>query len=61
MDRPGRFRAEGGRVPEVKATSDARRSGPAWLTGLRAGTPVQHNESGKLDQKDVNRGRPITY
>jgi hypothetical protein len=61
MDRPGRFRSEGGRVPDLKATPDARRSGPAWLTGLRAGTPVQHNPSGKNDQQDVNRGRVISY
>jgi hypothetical protein len=61
MDRPGRFRSEGGRVPEVKATPDALRSGPAWLTGLRAGTPVQNNPSGKSDQRDVDRPRPVTY
>lgn len=47
----GRTYARGGGV----------KSGPAWESSLRAGTQVQHNESGKTDQKDVGRGKPVTY
>jgi hypothetical protein len=62
MDRPGRFRAEGGAVPEVRSASSGRlKPGPAWLEGLRNGTQVQNNPSGKNDQQDVNRPRPVTY
>jgi hypothetical protein len=60
-DRPGRLgtAGEGGLA---FGTGDGKlKPGPAWLEGMRNRTPVQHNESGKLDQKDVNRGRPITY
>jgi hypothetical protein len=47
----GRAYASGGKVG----------NGPAWSEGLKAGTPVQHNESGKNDQGDVSRGKPVTY
>ena len=43
------------------ASGGAVKDGPAWREGLRSGTPVQNNPSGKNDQQDVNRGRPITY
>jgi hypothetical protein len=64
MERPGRDRREGGPVPQTKIGQQRRsvlKSGPAWLEGVRNGTQVQNNPSGKNDQKDVNRGRPITY
>jgi len=35
--------------------------GPAWREGVRNGTQAQNNPSGKNDQQDVGRGRPITY
>jgi hypothetical protein len=47
----GRTYARGGGV----------KSGPAFESSIRAGTQVQHNESGKTDQKDVGRGKPVTY
>lgn len=46
----GRTYAKGGAVP-----------GPGWKESLKAGTQVQNNPSGKNDQRDVNRGKPITY
>jgi hypothetical protein len=61
MDRPGRLgvkRGEGG-----LAFGNERgelKSGPAWREGLRARTPVQNNPSGKSDQNDVDRPRPVT-
>jgi hypothetical protein len=39
----------------------APKPGPAWREGMRNRTPVQHNSTGKNDQNDVGRGRPITY
>jgi hypothetical protein len=49
MGRP--MRAKGGRI----------KPGPAWHEGVRSGTQVQNNPTGKSDQHDVNRKRPITY
>lgn len=46
----GRAYAKGGAVP-----------GPSWKEGLKAGTQVQNNPSGKNDQKDVGRGRVVTF
>jgi hypothetical protein len=34
--------------------------GPAWNEGLRNATPIQHTD-GKMDGKDIGRGKPITY
>lgn len=36
------------------------KSGPAWKEGLRNATPIQHTD-GKNDQKNIHRGRQITY
>ncbi len=61
MNRPGLLGTakEGGLA---FGTGDGKlKSGPAWLEGLRNRTPVQHNPSGKNDQHDVDRPRPITY
>ena len=44
------MRARGGRI----------KSGPAWNEGLKNGTQVQHTD-GKLDGKNIGRGKPITY
>jgi hypothetical protein len=60
-DRPGRLGTDGERGLAFGTGEGKPKPGPAWLEGMRNRTPVQHNESGKLDQKDVNRGRPITY
>jgi hypothetical protein len=46
------MRARGGRLP--KGT-------PVWREGVADGTQVQNNPSGKNDQHDVNRKKPITY
>jgi hypothetical protein len=46
------LRARGGRLP--KGT-------PVWREGVADGTQVQNNPSGKNDQHDVNRKKPITY
>jgi hypothetical protein len=51
-------RRSGGRA---YAKGGAVKSGPAFEEGLKSGTPVQHNESGKNDQNDVNRGRVVTF
>jgi len=51
MPPPGMpMRARGGRI----------KSGPAWNEGLKNGTKVQHTD-GKLDGKNIGRGKPITY
>lgn len=47
----GRAYAKGGKVG----------FGPAWQEGMDAATPIQHNPSGKNNQGDVGRGKPITY
>ena len=46
----GRAFKHGGRVAD----------GPAWKDGLRDGTQVQHTD-GKMDGKNIGRGRVITY
>lgn len=51
-------RSAGGRA---YATGGAVKPGPAWKGGLKSGTQVQSNPSGKNDMKDVGRGKPITY
>lgn len=51
-------RKAGGRA---YAKGGAVKSGPAWDESLKAGTPVQHNPSGKSDQNDVNRGKVVTF
>lgn len=53
------------KVPMPKETINGytpthRTGGPAWLTGLKAGTPVQHTNN-KGDGKDIGRGKVITY
>ena len=60
MPPPGMMppRKAGGRV--VKRASGGAVSGPAWKEGLRSGTQVQHSD-GKMDGKDIGRGKPITY
>lgn len=42
------------------ASGGAVKDGPAWKEGLHNGTQVQHDD-GKMDQKNMNRGKPITY
>ena len=56
MPPPG-IRRSGGRT---YARGGGIKDGPAWKEGRAAGTQVQHNESGKTDQADVNRGPVIT-
>lgn len=53
----GRTYAKGGRVKSDAGVA----SGRAWEEGKRNGTQMQNNPSGKNDQGDVNRGKPITY
>lgn len=52
MPPPGAMpmRAAGGRVKD----------GPAWNTGLKAGTQVQHSD-GKTDGKNIGRGKVVTF
>lgn len=51
MPPPGMpMRARGGRIKD----------GPAWNTGLKAGTQVQHAD-GKSDGKDIGRGRVVMF
>jgi hypothetical protein len=54
----GRAYARGGGVKPAPAKAG---DGPAWKEGLRDGTQVQNNPSGKNDQRDVGRGKPITF
>jgi hypothetical protein len=61
MDRPGRLGTAGERGLAFGTGEGTLKPGPAWLEGLRNRTPVQHNPSGKNDQRDVNRPRPVTY
>jgi hypothetical protein len=51
-------RARGG---AVKAKQSKATHGPAWRDGVRSGTQVQHNPSGKSDGRHVGRRKPITY
>jgi hypothetical protein len=44
----------------MRARGGGIKSGPAWNEGLRNGTKVQHTD-GKMDGKDIGRGKPITY
>lgn len=53
----GRTYKTGGRVKSDAGVA----SGRAWEEGKRNGTQMQNNPSGKNDQGDVNRPRPITY
>ena len=52
-------RRDGGRA--TYARGGGVKSGPAWEEGRKAGTQVQHNDSGKNDQKNVGRGRVVTF
>ena len=45
----------------ARARGGAVKDGPAWNEGRKAGTPVQNNPSGKNDQRDGGRGKPVTY
>lgn len=47
----GRAYAKGGGVTD----------GPAWNEGRKSGTQVQNNPSGKNDQRNVGRGRVVTF
>jgi hypothetical protein len=60
-DRPGRLGTDGEGGRAFGAEEGKLKPGPAWLEGMRNRTPVQHNPSGKNDQHDVNRPRPVTY
>jgi hypothetical protein len=61
MNRPGRLGTTGERGLAFGNSEGKLKPGPAWMEGLRNRTPVQHNPSGKNDQRDVDRPRPITY
>jgi len=50
----------GGPPMPMRARGGGIKSGPAWHEGLRNGTQVQHTD-GKMDGKDIGRGKPITY
>lgn len=41
-------------------TPTHKTGGPAWLTGVKAATPVQHTNN-KGDGKDIGRGKVMTY
>lgn len=41
-------------------TPTHKTGGPAWLTGVKAATPVQPTNN-KGDGKDINRGKVVTY
>lgn len=41
-------------------TPTHRTGGPAWLTGLKSATPVQHTNN-KGDGKDIGRGKVFSY
>jgi hypothetical protein len=61
MNRPGRLGTAGERGLAFGTSEGELKPGPAWLEGLRNRTPVQHNPSGKNDQQDVDRPKPVTY
>jgi hypothetical protein len=61
MDRPGRLGTAGEGGLAFGTGEGNLKPGPALLEGMRNRTPVQHNPSGKNDQRDVNRPRPVTY
>ena len=54
------------RVPKFSGTEingitpTHRTGGPAWLTGVKAATPVQHTNN-KGDGKDIGRGKVFSY
>lgn len=54
---PNPIRHSGGRM---YAKGGAVKDGPAFREGIRAGTQVQHAD-GKMDQKNIGRGKPVTY
>jgi hypothetical protein len=60
-DRPGRLGTAGEGGLAFGNGDGKLKPGPAWLEGMRNRTPVQHNPSGKNDQHDVNRPKPVTY
>ena len=53
--------AKGGAVGEEggQPRTPRPKDGPAWKTGLRAGTQVQHHP-GKNDQNDIRNYPPVT-
>ena len=55
---PPMMHNRGGRVK--RAMGGSVKSGPAWNTGVKAGTQVQH-VPGKGDTANIGRGKPITY
>lgn len=55
---PPGMHKDGGRVQ--RAAGGAAKSGPAWNTGVNAGTQVQHSP-GKSDTANIARGKPVTY
>lgn len=63
LDRPGHFVGEERRETRRDLVNgrSVSRGTQCFLDSIRASTPVQHNPTGKNDQNDVNRPRPITY
>jgi hypothetical protein len=66
MPPPGMLppRKRGGRTVGVRDQGPGDTGGtdgPAWKSGRKAGTQVQHVESGKIDSDDIGRGKQITY
>ena len=52
-------RRNGGRIAFAKG--GGIKSGAAYEEGIRAGTKVQNNPTGKNDLGNLHRGKPITY
>lgn len=59
----GRTYAKGGKVEadEGGKHKTGAKDGPAWKTGLRAGTQPHPHSPGKNDQNDIRNTKPITY